>query len=144
MYLIKIKELFSSIGEWLVIKLGLLFVWLIAYFAPLVPSMVIITVFVIIDYISGVQASRKKGQPITSRRRKDSISKTLGYQLVLITSYLVEKFFLPNFPVLKVSAGFIAFVEVTSIDENVKNITGKSVLKEILKKFPKFNSNKDE
>ncbi len=121
-----LREIGINLGGWIVSKFVLFMAWLIVYIAPLVPSMLVITAFVALDYLT--------------KRRKDTITKTLAYQATLMTAYLIEKSFLPMFPILKVTAGYIAFVEITSIDENVKVITGKSVLKEILKKFPKFNS----
>lgn len=138
--MIYLNKTITAVEEWILAKLIIIFAWVIVYFTPLVPSMITITVFVAIDYLTGIQASKKKRLPITSKRRKDSITKTLAYQATLLTAHLVEKQFLPEFPALKLVAGFIAFVEVTSIDENIKIITGKSVLKEMLKKFPKFNA----
>ena len=135
-----LKEIWNFLGDWILSKLILFLAWVIVYISPLVPFMLVITAFVSLDYLTGIQASKKRNLPITSKRRKDSITKTLAYQATLMTAYLVEKTFIPEFPVLKLVAGFIAFVEVTSIDENVKIITGKSVLKEMLKKFPKFNT----
>ncbi len=136
-----LKNLLHDSSDWVIQKIGLLFVWLIMFFTPLVPTILIVTVFVAIDYLMGVQASRKQGIEITSRRRKDTVTKTLAYQLTLITAFFLEKFFIKDFPVLKLVSGFIVYVEVTSIDENNKIITGKSILKEILKHFKKLNSN---
>lgn len=135
------KDIITKIDNWLFSKLLLFIAWIIIYISPLIPFMIIVTCFVIIDYFVGIQAAKKQEIPITSRRRKDSITKTLGYQATLMTAYLVERTFLPMFPVLKLMAGFIAYVEVTSIDEKVKVLTGKSFLKQITKRFPKFNSN---
>jgi phosphatidylglycerophosphate synthase len=135
-----LKEIGIYLGDWITSKLILLLAWIVVYFAPLVPFMLIVTAFVALDYLTGIQASKKKNIPITSKRRKDTVTKTLAYQATLMTAYLVERSFLPMFPILKLTAGFLAYVEVTSIDENIKIVTGKSFLKEILKKFPKFNS----
>jgi hypothetical protein len=138
----KIKELLICINEWTVNKLGLLIAWAMIYFAPLVPFMLVVTAFIGLDYITGISAAKKRGEEITSKRRKDSITKTLAYQATLITAYFVEKHFIPEFPCLKLVAGFIAYVEVTSIDENVKTITGKSILGELIKKFPQISNKK--
>lgn len=135
-----LKKSITAIEEWIIAKLIIFFAWVVVYCAPLVTSMIVVTVFVAMDYLTGIQASKKRNLPITSKRRKDTVTKTLAYQATLISAHLVEKHFLPEFPVLKLVAGFVAYVEVTSIDENVKIITGKSVLKEMLKKFPKFNA----
>jgi len=139
----KIKLALSGVHDWTVDKLGLLIAWALIYFAPLVPFMLVITAFVGIDYLTGIAAAKKRGEEISSKRRKDTITKTLAYQATIITAFLVEKYFLPDFPALKLIAGFIAYVEVTSIDENTKVITGKSILAEVLNKFPKLNSKKD-
>ncbi len=150
-----IKRLIYNIGDWFIDKTSLLFswlsdrivhlfVWLSVFLTPLIPSMIIIMMFIIIDYFLGIQASKKQGIEITSRRRKDTITKTLAYQCSLIVAHLIEVFFLPDFPVLKIIEGYIVYVEVTSIDEKNKILTGKSILKEIIKKFPKLNSNKEK
>jgi len=135
-----LKKLSIQIGEWLFSKAILFCAYIVVYLSPLVPFMIVVTAFVILDYFTGIAASKKLNIPITSKKRKDTITKTLAYQATLMSAYLIEKTFLPDFAVLKVVAGFIAYVEVTSIDENVKDITGKSILKSILKKLPKFNS----
>lgn len=125
--------------SWIVNKIKMVVAWLCIYFAPTFPLLASIGFFVFADFITGIQAARKRGELITSKKMKATVVKFSAYAISVITSFLMEKMFLEGLPALKIIAGLIAFVEVKSINENIKDITGKDIFGELLKRFQKLN-----
>lgn len=124
---------------WIANKLTIILAWLTIYFAPVYPLIAAIGFFVFADFLTGIQASRKRGEKITSRKMKSTVIKFGSYAIAIISSYLIEKLFLEGIPALKIISGLIAFIEVKSVNENLKDMTGTDIFGEILKRFPKLN-----
>lgn len=124
---------------WITNKLTIILAWLTIYFAPVYPLIAAIGFFVFADFLTGIQAARKRGELIQSRKMKTTVVKFGSYAIAIISSYLIEKLFLEGIPALKIIAGLIAFIEVKSINENMKDVTGTDIFGEILKRFPKMN-----
>ena len=124
---------------WITNKLTIILAWLTIYFAPVYPLIAAIGFFVFADFVTGIQAAKKRGEPIQSRKMKTTVVKFGSYAIAIISSYLIEKLFLDGIPSLKIIAGLIAFIEVKSINENMKDVTGTDIFGEILKRFPKLN-----
>ena len=125
--------------NWIMDKIKILIAWLAIYFAPVYPLIAAIGFFVFADFLTGIQAARKRGEKITSTKMKNTVIKFAAYGIAVITSFLIEKYFLDGIPALKIIAGLVAFIEVKSINENMKDITGTDIFGEILKRFPKLN-----
>lgn len=124
---------------WITNKLTIILAWLIIYFAPVYPLIAAIGFFVFADFLTGIQASRKRGEKITSTKMKNTVVKFGSYGIAVVTSFLIEKYFLDGLPALKIITGLIAFIEVKSVNENIKDITGTDLFGEIINKFPKVN-----
>lgn len=94
------------------------------YFAPVFASMAAIAVFIIVDLVSGLMVAYRSGEPITSKKLRNTIGKTTSYFLAILTSHIFELQFLPAIPIMKIVALFIASAEIKSIMENLGKITG--------------------
>jgi hypothetical protein len=110
-----------------------------AFLSPVFAFMALTGLMVALDYFTGIRAAQKRGETICSTRRKDTVTKTIVYFSALLISHGCELIF--EFPyLLKITGAFIAYTELTSIDENYYEISGKrlfSFLKE------KLNMNKN-
>jgi phage-related holin len=87
------------------------------------------------DTITGVIAAAKNNKAIKSRRLFETVGKFVSYGIGIIIARIIETCFIPNFPAVKLMAGYIAFIEVKSIDENIQKITGHSLFESILSKL---------
>lgn len=124
---------------WITNKLTIILAWITIYFAPVYPLIAAIGFFVFADFVTGIKAARKRGEAIQSRKMKTTVVKFGSYAIAIISSFLIEKLFLQGIAALKIIAGLVAFIEVKSINENMKDITGTDIFGEILKRFPKHN-----
>ncbi len=121
------KEYFYS-------RIALIFGYFLAYFAPVVPLMLTIGFFVLADFFTGVLAARKRGEQITSSKMRPTVMKGLGYMSAIVVAHVFQMQFLPGFEVMKIVAGLIAFMELKSLDENIRVLTGKSLFKQFMNK----------
>lgn len=113
--------------------IGPLMITLGSFFIPIYPLVVLVGIFVLADTIFGLVKARKLGIPITSRKLSNIISKTFLYQGVVLLSFFLDYFLLNEFVILIFSMQFlvsklmtlmILYIEIKSIDENFKSITG--------------------
>lgn len=117
----------------------------------------LIILLVFIDLVSGVVAAYNKGRPITSRRFKDTLVKSIEYVFLLCAAIAFTNVFgyregTLNFIVNPVISGlsttvffYIALIEVLSIFENVTSDKGKAVGSKILDKLKSmFSSDEKE
>jgi hypothetical protein len=109
-------------------------IYLLAYFAPTFTMLLAIGFLVFCDFITGMMASKKRGEEIRSKKMRPTIMKGFGYMVAILVAHVFQKHFIPNFEVMKIIAGLIAFIELKSLDENFKDITGKSLFGQFLKK----------
>lgn len=79
-------------------------------------------------------AARKRGEEITSKKMRPTVTKGIGYMIAILVAHVFEQHFIQGFDAMKIVAGLIAFIEVKSLDENFRVITGKSLFKQFLKK----------
>jgi hypothetical protein len=102
--------------------------FLLSYIAPVQSFLIAVAVLVCADVVTGVWASHKSGEAITSRRASRTVSKLVGYPLAILLSHLMATTFFANVPVLDgvtyAVALFIAAVEFKSNLENISAITG--------------------
>jgi hypothetical protein len=54
--------------------------------------------------------------------------------VAILVAHVFQQNFLKDIEVLKIVSGLISFIEVKSLDENFRDITGKSLFKQFLKK----------
>ena len=97
--------------------------WIFSFFIP-IKGFLIFTVFVVFaDMATGIIAAKKEGQKINSRGLYRTIEKIVVYFCaILIFEGARNTFSLPN--ITYMAAFLIATVELYSISENTKRITG--------------------
>lgn len=111
----------------------------VAFFAPVAPFIMLVGFIIVVDMITAIMAVRKEGGKVESRKLARTVGKFLVYGCAILTAHVVSRFFFPTFPALQLIAGFITFVELKSIDENIKKFTGHSMFGTILDKLKPKN-----
>lgn len=108
------------------------------YFAaillPVAKLMFGVGLLVIADFITGVLAAQKRGEAITSKKARPTVTKGIGYMIAIIAAGIMQHLFIPDFEVVKIVSGLIAFIELKSLDENLETLTGKSIFGQFIKK----------
>ena len=120
---------------YLMMKLNMLMktigIALITFFAPIYPAMIAVGILILIDTITGIIAAKRAGESITSKKMGMCITKSIVYQLLIISAHLCETFLFAQIPFVKISLAFLAMTEFTSLAENFEKATGKNLLKYI-------------
>lgn len=113
-----------------------------AFFAPLYTYILYVSLLVVADLITGILKANKnkpKGQSIfdviQSRKLFTSLAKWMAYTLGLLVGQGATDIFTPEVDVAKLVLAGIAFIEIKSIDENIKEILGYSILGKVVKIF---------
>lgn len=112
-----------------------------AVLTPIYPLMIVVTIFIGLDLITGIWKSIRNGKEIKSSIMAHSISKAVLYQIAILSSFLMETYVFGGIPVVKLVGGFIATVEFKSILENISSITGIDIWNNISKYFIKKSEN---
>lgn len=105
-----------------------------AFLAPISTVIFAVLFLIFVDLITGILASLKEKQRITSSAMSRTIAKTFVYCTTIIVTYVVHKYLLVgfDFPVESIVSGFIALTEMKSILENMDRISNQSVLKDLI------------
>lgn len=113
-----------------------------AIFAPIQSTLVTVVVLIAIDLVTGLMASRKQGQPITSAALRRTITKTAVYEVTVMVAFITEKYLVPGmFPLVKMASAMIAMTELRSIYENLNIISGQNLLSSLISKIGSDNDN---
>lgn len=107
----------------------------IGFFTPIAPMLTWIMILIICDAITGVRAAQVRGEKISSDKLGRSISKMVFYFIAILLSKGVEEVFFPIIPIVRIVAGFIAVTEFKSNIENISDILGIDIWREIKDKF---------
>lgn len=115
---------------------------LLAVFAPIHAVLAASLALVVADFLTGVFAAWKRGEPITSSGFKQSVVKVMVYEIAILFAYLAEHFLIGDLvPATKLIAGLIGLVELKSILENLDSIHGSPIFQALI---TKLGSKKDE
>lgn len=105
---------------------------ILAILAPLHTVLLTVLALVVLDLITGLAASIKRGDKIESGKLKRTVVKLIMYEVCAIMSYYVgENLFGPELPLLKIATTMIGITEVKSVFENISVITGSPVFTSI-------------
>lgn len=118
--LMNLLQIFYSKGIW-----GILSLWatmILAFFAPIGLMFGTFTFSVILDLITGMIASYKRGEKIESRKMCKTILKLLIYMLVAAVFYMFQMAIFPVIPLINIVFGLIILTELKSITENCDSI----------------------
>ena len=109
---------------WEKITYAICFGWVASFFIP-IKGFLIFTVFVVFaDMATGILAAKKEGQKINSRGLYRTIEKIVVYFCAILIFEGARNTFSLPFNITYMSAFLIATVELYSISENIKRITG--------------------
>jgi len=111
--------------------------WIYAYFMPTYSLILIVGFFVFCDLITGVLASTRNEQGsydwsrFNSKKLRNTVPKFTGYTIAILVAFVVEKHFNLE-PACKVIAGFVMYIELKSLNENIETITGTNLFKTLI------------
>ena len=98
--------------------------WIFSFFIP-IKGFLIFTIFVVFaDMGTGILAAKKEGQKINSRGLYRTIEKIIVYFCAILIFEGARNTFSLPFNITYMAAFLIATVELYSISENIKRITG--------------------
>jgi hypothetical protein len=132
------------------------FLFAAALIAPIKIYLILIALFIIMDTIAGVWASKALGIKISSSRFSAFISKLFIYNIVAITAYFIDIHLLGEFILLflsipmaatKITVLALILNEIYSIDEKFVNVKGHglwSIFKKLLKTRGLLKKTKDK
>jgi len=114
---------------------------ILSIFAPVQTVLLTAMVLVIADFITGVIAAKQRKEPITSSGFRRSVSKIFVYEIALMAAFLVQTYMTGDIvPVEKIVASFVGLTELTSIVENLNEISGGSLLASLVQKLGSKNN----
>src|SRR5690606_34450158 len=86
--------------------------------APVHTVMLVTGILIFVDLGVGIWRAIKVDEPITSYRLRNTITKLFAYNIVILSSWMIETYILEGFlaiPAMKIVATFIALTELKSI-----------------------------
>jgi phage-related holin len=107
--------------------------WAVVFTAPVHAFMAATGAIVLIDFVTGIWGALRIGDPLTSSKMSRTVTKTVAYQVAILSAWLFESVFVPELPVVRIAAGFVAATELKSVLENIAKITGLDVWPAILR-----------
>jgi hypothetical protein len=114
-----------------------------AVFIPIKSVILAVGFIVLMDFVTGIMAAQKRGEEIKSAKMRHTVVKLLGYQLAILSGFIIEKYLISDFiPIVKVISGVIGITELKSLLENVECITGVSFWDKFKELFNKKIENK--
>lgn len=115
-----------ALKSWIIVGLSIL--------APIKSAVFSVYFLIFADLITGVWASIKEKQTVTSSKLSRTISKILVYSTTIVVAFIVNKYLLVDFelPIVSIVSGFIAITEVKSILENLNRISSHRVIKDLI------------
>jgi len=115
----------------------------LAVLAPVKAMMIAASVLVLLDFVTGIWASLKTGNAVTSAKMGRTVTKMAVYEVAILSCFLVERYLTEDFfPLSKICAGFVGLVEAKSIIENLNAINGSPVFAGLLERLNSPNGRK--
>lgn len=112
--------------------------WFINELIPVRSFLLLTLLLVFFDMIAGMIAANQRGEQITSKAMRRTITKSISYFLVILGAQgFVKVFGVTDYLVFAMSF-LIAITEFKSIVENVESITGASLWGKIIELIPQF------
>ena len=141
-YLIKLLALFATPKGF---GLSLVFAG-IAYLSPIWMVVFVICIFVMVDFATGILASRKLGIPVKSKNMRATVTKFLCYFITIVLSFFIQKEIIKYewFEIMNIVAGLITLAEFKSVTENMEVLTGNKIFTKIFKTISDIFKKKTE
>jgi len=115
-----------------------------AFIMPIAPFLALAGMLIVLDTITGIRASLKRGEKPTSRKARRMIDKTMVYGSSIVACHGVEVVMKLPDTVTYFAVGAIAFTELLSVLENTRVVTGTNIAEYIRGLLPVPKKNKDE
>ncbi len=133
------KSLLLSAQQTLIEKAEWVFGFIAIFLLPQMTAFIAVGLLVSIDFFTGIWASVKLTgwASIQSKRMKDTVTKYIMYNILIITCMVTEAYLITRIPFIEVGLGIIATVETKSIFENIEKILDIKIIrafKEVLHK----------
>jgi len=134
--------------KWLKYILGALLVFI----SPIKPLLLVVGFMIVVDTIFGIIRSNKLGIKFTSRRFFSFFKKNFVYQLLVITTHILDHNLINEFTMsvisielltTKLMAAAICYNEFKSVDENVKIAYGIDITQYIKNLYKCAKQTKD-
>ncbi len=106
-----------------------------AILAPIHATLSVVFLLIIIDFISGIIAAKRRKEPINSAGIKRTIIKIFVFEISLCLGFLAEHYIPGSLPFVNLIGGFISLTEMTSIIENMNELSGNTLLQALIKKL---------
>ncbi len=122
-FLLATQQTFFDKAEWI-------FGFIIIFLMPQLTAFVAVGCLIMFDFVTGIWAAVKTEgwASIQSRRMKDTITKFLMYNILIITCMVTEAYLITRIPFIEVGLGIIATVEAKSIFENIEKVLDIRIL----------------
>jgi hypothetical protein len=104
-----------------------LLVLALTFFIPVAPVVGIIALLILVDYGLGHWVRNKKGECFQKEKALKGASKVIVWTVVLPVAYMVEFVIIPELPLMRLSAAWIAYHELKSIFGHANVITGYDI-----------------
>jgi phage-related holin len=111
--------------------------FLFCFFAPIHSVLATVIALGAFDFMTGILASFKCDIPITSKKMYHSVVKVTLYTLLILVSFMCEKYMFKELPWTKLATSSIAMVELKSIYENISAVLGIDLWKYLKLVFEK-------
>ena len=98
--------------------------WIFSFFVPIKGFLLFVIAVTFADMVTGIKAARKEGQKISSKGMYRTVEKIVTYYVAIMIFELAKITFALPVPITYMVAFLIATVELYSISENIKRITG--------------------
>ena len=98
--------------------------WIFSFFVPIKGFLLFVIAVTFADMVTGIKAARKEGQKISSKGMYRTVEKIVTYYVGIMIFELAKITFYLPVPITYMVAFLIATVELYSISENIKRITG--------------------
>lgn len=98
--------------------------WLFSFFIPIKGFLLFTIAVVLADMVTGIKASKKEGQKISSKGLYRTSEKIVVYFVGIMIFEAAKNTFSLPVPITYMVAFIIATTELFSISENIKRITG--------------------
>lgn len=113
---------------------------LLAVFAPVEGVLAAVLAMIAADLITGVLAAHKRGEKITSAGIRRTVTKFFVYEVAILLSFICEKYLMGStIPVVKLISGLVGATEIKSCLENLNEIGGGDLLKQVITKIGSDN-----
>jgi len=112
-----------------------LFIAISTYFAPTFYWFGAIGFFITADLVLRLIACKKTNEEIVSSKMWRTVYKFGAGATFILVAFACEKLFIPDIPIMKIIGSYLILVELKSIDEKAKEMTGFSLFSLVIDKL---------